>query len=270
MNITLASSFPLSKEGGESARVSRISYEFQLNDPGEKVPLHVGWLAYGQFFPQELKNMVNLGRGLPVQISRLGDPSEDWRQPRPVTESFKIAAFEPDTLLEILQPGDEAIIGWTVQATMNGQAVGDGNPLEKNLLVRRDSSGLNLNTVKIAEVETPDYALARINIFHVIGRTSGLIHPKSAYSPSEYFGWPTNAWCRNRRVDDNTFQIRHLGNDLFLGDQLMLEPVVETAVGSADVHETGNLTGYDLIAIGWGLGKSGRREVQSQILHQFR
>lgn len=63
MNITLASSFPLSKEGGASAKVS---YEFQLDDPGKETLLHVGWLALGQFFPPELRNMVNLGQNLPV------------------------------------------------------------------------------------------------------------------------------------------------------------------------------------------------------------
>lgn len=269
MNITLASSFPLSKEGGASAKVS---YEFQLDDPGKETLLHVGWLALGQFFPPELRNMVNLGQNLPVRISHLGPSTKDWRQPRRVTESFDIAAFEPKKLLEILQPGDEAIIGLEVQATVNGQTVNDGRPLEKNLLVRRGSDDSRLHTIKIAEVESQKDALERPNIYNITGRTAGEFHRDYSYpySPSEYFGWPTNAWNRNRHVGDNTLQVRHLGNDLFLGGKVGLEPVVETAVGSADVHENGTLVGYDLIAIGWGLGESGDREVQSQILHEFR
>lgn len=267
MNIALASSFPLGKEGEASARVS---YEFQLNDPGKEIPLYYfGSLALEEFFPPELKNMVNLGQGLPVQVSRLGPKSKNWRQPRPVTESFNIAAFEPQKLLEILRPGDEAIIGLAVQATVNGQTVNDGKPMEKNLLVHRGSDGSSLNTIKIAEVETPKDALDGINIFNVIGRTSGVIHPKSAYSPSEYFGWPTNAWRRNRRGDDNTLQIRHLVDDLFLGDKLVLEPVIEAAVGPAASQQTGEFIGYDLIAIGWQT-INGKRQVNSQTLLEFR
>lgn len=277
MNINVASAFPLSKEWGASAKVA---YEFQLDDPGTEVPLHVGLLAGRRFFPPALTDMLTLGNDLPVQISRLGPPSKDWRQPRPVTESLDIAAFNPQALLEILRPGDEVVIGMAIQAAVNGQAINYGKPLKKNLLVRRGSYGSSLNTVRVAELENLKDSLERPNIFNVIGRSAGVIHPKKdgegkvigiqPYSASEYFGWPVNAGDRNRVVDDKTYQVRHLGKDLFLGGELVLEPVVEAVRGPAEAHENGTLVGYDLIAIGWGLGKSGRTEVQSQILQEFR
>lgn len=287
MDITITSAFPLAKERGGAATVS---YKFELDDPGTEIPLDDGRFVSGLLFPQELTNMLDLGVGLPVQVSHLGPAPKDRRnprQPRQITDQSAIGSFNPAQLYEMLEPGgEEAVIGLALQVAINRQNIGadagiNELPLTKHFLVHRDPKLLDSDRIRVAEIADPEVIFTRDSIYNLIGRRSGIIFPKTVtgkkggkvigvdYCPSEYFGWPTNQWGRNCLVDNRTYQIRHLSQDLFLGGELVIEPVVEAARGPAEVHERGMLVGYDLVAIGWQK-IDWKDQVKSRVLREFR